>query len=410
MDILAVTGEDIVVTGMGCVTPLGNEVNTFVDNVFQGKSGISKITSFDVEDFPIQIAGEVKDFILNITPKGNRLNRLDPFIQYGLEASLQALEQAKLNTKNVATILGTGQGGIKMVEKNHLNFLKGRYSRLSPYLIPGSVAGMLAGFVSSEFGLKGPSYSISSTCSTSAQSIVDACRLLKLDEVDAVVAGGSEAAITPLSLLGFNRIKALSDNCSAKEASRPFDRDRDGFVAAEGAGAVVLEKRKNAEARGAEILGTIAGYGVTSDAYHPTSPLPSANGQASAMYKAVQMSNIGVDNIDYINAHGTSTYLNDISESKAINKVFGALGLTPSVSSTKSVTGHLLGAAGVIEFILTLKCLAKNIYPANINLVNQDLNCNVSLVSRENILKPMGAGISNSFGFGGSNCSLVLTS
>lgn len=397
----------VVITGMGCVTPLGNSVDENWHNLVNGNSGIDFIRKFDTRDFPVKIAGEIKKLELpeKLNTKANR--KLDDFIKYSLAAAYQAIEQAGIaELENVSVIAGSGQGGIGNIETE---MSKGNIRRISPYLIPTSVIGMSSGLITETFGFNGASFGVSSTCSTSSHAIVDACRLIKLGEADVVVAGGSEASITPLSLMGFSRLRALSQSQdSPQQASRPFDKDRDGFVSSEGAGMLVLESKAHAIERGATILAEVGGYGLSSDAHHITAPHPEAKGQCLSMQRALSMARLNTDEIDYLNAHGTSTPLNDASESKAVKKVFNGHAKQLAISSTKSMTGHMLGATGAVEMIICVEALRNGIIPPTINLDTADPNCDLDYTPNQHREKKLTTCLSNSFGFGGTNCSIVL--
>ncbi|WP_144392012.1 beta-ketoacyl-ACP synthase II [Pleionea sediminis] len=398
----------VVVTGMGTVSPVGNTLQENWNSILNGRSGISTINKFDTEKFPVKIAGEVNiDIAERLQDKNAK--RLDPFIQYALIAAEEAIEHAGIrNKKDVGVVIGSGQGGISNIEKEHTKLSKGQLKRLTPYFIPSSVIGMAAGYVSSHFSFIGPNYGVTSACATSAHAIIDAVRMIALGEVDTVVTGGSEATITPLSLAGFSRLNALCLEENPLQASRPFDLNRSGFVSGEGAGILVLESYESAIKRNATIYGEIKGYGATSDAYHITAPCPEATGQATAMGKALAMAGVNPDQIDYINAHGTSTKLNDKIETKAIKKVFAESARSVSISSTKSMTGHLLGAAGVVETIYCLMSLHDNAIPPTINLNEQDPDCDLDYTPNKMKRKNVDWCLSNSFGFGGTNASLVL--
>lgn len=402
----------IAVTGMGCVSPLGNDVASNWEKLITGQSGINFISKFELDNFPVKIAGEVKNLELpeRLNTKSNR--KLDDFIKYALAAAHQAIEQADIEElENVAVIAGSGQGGIGNIETEMAKVEGSKYRRISPYLIPTSVIGMASGLITESYGFQGASYGVSSTCSTSSHAIVDACRLIKLGEADVVIAGGAEASITPFSLMGFSRLRALSQNQDdPTRASRPFDKNRDGFVSSEGAGMLVLESKRHAIKRGAKILAEISGWGLSSDAHHMTAPHPEARGQCQAMSKAISMAKTNLCEIDYLNAHGTSTPLNDASESKAVAKVFNGHARKLSMSSTKSMTGHMLGATGAVELIYCVKAMEEGAIPPTINLDTPDPECQLDYTSNQYREKSVKTCLSNSFGFGGTNCSILLKS
>ncbi|MCO7225887.1 beta-ketoacyl-ACP synthase II [Pleionea sp. CnH1-48] len=399
----------VVITGMGLLSPLGEGVSVNWEALLEGRSGISNISKFDTSEFPIKIAGEIKsDLLDHFSVKDKK--KIDPFIQYALVAAKEAIADANLTQKEgVGVIIGSGQGGINNIEEQQARVQSGRYNRVTPYFIPSSVIGMAAGHVSAHFGFDGPSYGVSSACATSAHAIIDACKTIRLGEADVMIAGGSEATITPLSLAGFARINALSHQFDTPEtASRPFDRERDGFVSSEGAGILVLEELESALRRNAPIYAEIGGYGMSSDAFHATAPHPEAHGQIKALDKALRSSNTNAKQVDYINAHGTSTALNDRIETKAIKKTFGEHAKKLSISSTKSMTGHMLGAAGATELIFSAKTIEKGIIPPTINLHNADPDCDLDYTPNEAKTKNVDVCLSNSFGFGGTNTSILL--
>ncbi|NVJ59378.1 MAG: beta-ketoacyl-ACP synthase II [Gammaproteobacteria bacterium] len=398
----------VVITGMGVVSPIGNTLQENWHSLTAGHSGIDYINKFDTGEFPIKIAGQVKlDISERLVDKNAK--RLDPFIQYALIAAEEAIDQAGIRDKTeVGVVIGSGQGGISNIEREHTKLTQGQLRRLTPYFIPSSVIGMAAGYVSSHFNFVGPNYGVTSACATSAHAIIDAARMIALGEIDTVVTGGSEATITPLSLAGFSRLNALCLDQSPSNASKPFDLNRSGFVSGEGAGVLVLESYESALKRNATIYGELVGYGATSDAYHITAPCPEGKGQSSAMRKALSMAGLNPEQVDYINAHGTSTKLNDKIETKAIRDVFSEAAKTVSISSTKSMTGHLLGAAGVVESIFSLLALNHNTIPPTINLNDADPDCDLDYTPNHAKQKKVDICLSNSFGFGGTNASLVF--
>ncbi|TQV82918.1 beta-ketoacyl-ACP synthase II [Aliikangiella coralliicola] len=399
----------VAITGLGAITPAGNTVEENWQSVVAGKSGIDFIQKFDTENFPIKIAGEVKanvqDFI-----EGKEIKHFDPFIQYALIATQEAVLDAGIqDLKDVGVVIGSGQGGISNIEREHSKLINGKIRRVTPFFIPSSVIGMASGVISSRFGFRGPSYGVSSACATSAHAIMDACKMIAVGEVDTVVTGGAEATITPLSLAGFSRLNALNTETeNPQNASRPFDLQRSGFVSGEGAGIIVLENMASAIRRGATIYGEIAGFGATSDASHLTAPCPDGVGQSLAMQKAVDMANITPQQVGYINAHGTSTPLNDKIETLAIKNVFGDGASEVAISSTKSMTGHLLGAAGAVELIYCIEAIKASQIPPTINLKTPDPDCDLNYTANAAEFQNIEYALSNSFGFGGTNASLLL--
>jgi len=404
----------VVVTGLGVVSPIGNDVSTFWESLCLGKSGLGYITSFDVSNYPSKVAGEVKniDFSNLVDPK--ELKRTDRFILFALAASDMAIKDAKINLENedltrIGTIIGSGIGGLHTLEGEHIKMLSKGPGRVSPFLIPMMITDMAAGRVSISYGFKGPNYSVVSACASGSHAIGDAFLMLKSGMMDVAIAGGCEAAITPLSFAGFCSIKALSTrNDDPVKASCPFDKKRDGFVMGEGAGIVVLETLEHALARNAKIYCELCGYGATGDAYHLTAPAPEGEGAQIAMRMALNSAGISPSDIDYINAHGTSTELNDKLETIAVKKVFGEYASKINISSTKSMTGHLLGASGGVEFIATVLTICNNIIHPTINLEDPDPECDLNYTPNTAINRIVRYAMSNSFGFGGHNASLIL--
>src|SRR5579862_2188129 len=405
----------VVVTGMGVVTPVGDEVSVFWNNLKNGVSGIDRITAFDSTEFACQIAGEVKNFVPGPffnNPKDVR--RTDRFTQLGMAASKRAfadagIDMSKLDADRFGVIIGSGIGGLKTLEDQHTILMNKGPSRVSPFMIPMMISNIVSGVVSMEFGMRGPNFATVSACATACHAIGEAWRMIRLGEADAFLAGGAEAAVIPLGMCGFAAMKALSTrNDEPKRASRPFDRDRDGFVMGEGAGVIVLEELEHARKRGAKIYCEVAGYGLTADAYHMTSPLPEGDGARRCMKIALEKSGINTDEVDYINAHGTSTSIGDVCETKAIKALFGAHakdGLV--VSSTKSMTGHLLGAAGSVEMAVCVMAIREGIIPPTINLDNPDEQCDLDYVPHVAREKKVRVAMNNSFGFGGHNATLI---
>jgi 3-oxoacyl-[acyl-carrier-protein] synthase II len=402
----------VVVTGAGVVSPLGNDVETLWKNIKNGRSGIKRLESEEFKDIEIQMAGYIDDFHPENYLEKKEIGRYDLFTQYAYAAAIQALEQAKLNLDNVdkdriGIYIGSGIGGIHTLLANYQIMLDKGPKRVSPFFIPTMISNMASGFIAIKTGFRGPSFSPVSACATGNHAIGEAYLNIAHGYSDAILAGGAEAVITPLTFAGFSRMKAMSvQNDSFEKASKPFDADRDGFVMSEGAGVLFLEEYEHAKKRGAVILGEIIGYGTTTDAYHVTAP--DFNGAANAMKLAIDMANIAPEEVDYINAHGTSTPSGDISETKAIKKVFGDHAYHLKVSSTKSMTGHLFGAAGAVEAIITLKSVAENIAPPTINLEHPDPECDLDYVPNQAVETDINVALSNGFGFGGHNAVLAF--
>ncbi len=403
----------VVITGMGAVSPVGNDVETSWDNAVAGVSGINLITFFDISGFSTKIAGEAKNFdpALSFSPK--MIARTDRFIHLGMAAAKEAIEDSMLldypdlDKNNVGMVLGSGIGGVATIAEN-ANILEHSEARkISPFFMTGTLSNMLSGYVSIDYGFKGMSYSIVSACATGNHCLGDAFLMIKNGLCDAVVTGSSEAPICPLGLAGFVALRALSkNNEKPSQASRPFDINRDGFVMGEGAAVLILEEYEHAKKRGAKIYAEIIGYGATSDAYHITAP--ALDGAVRSMEMAIKMAGISKDQVGYINAHGTSTNLGDINETEAIKKVFGAHAYNLNISSTKSVTGHLLGAASSIEAVFTIKALQTGIIPPTVNLENPDPDCDLNYTANRAVNKSCDFAISNSFGFGGTNSTIVF--
>ncbi|HZJ16486.1 MAG TPA: beta-ketoacyl-ACP synthase II [Chthoniobacteraceae bacterium] len=406
----------VVITGMGVVTPLGNEVSVFWENLVHGRSGIGPITHFDASQYDCRIAGEVRDFepVKHFkTPKDVR--RTDRFTHLAVGAAKMALEEAGLTApvadpERFGVMLGSGIGGLKTTEDQHTVLMNKGPGRLSPFMIPMLISNMASGIVSMEYGLQGPNFATVSACATSAHAIGEAWRMIRDGDADAFLAGGSEAAIVPLGIGGFAAMKALSTrNDEPARASRPWDRDRDGFVMGEGAGVVVLEELEHARRRGAHIHAELAGYGLTADAYHMSAPLPNHEQAQRCMKMAMAKAGVNLEEVDYLNAHGTSTPVGDVCETRAVKAVFGdRLQRGLLVSSTKSMTGHLLGAAGVVETVVCVKAIATGLVPPTINLENPDDECDLDFVANTTREKKVRVALNNSFGFGGHNATLVL--
>lgn len=406
----------VVITGIGVLSPIGINLDTFWNSLIEGKSGIDRIASLDPSDFYCQIGGEVKDFEpaqYFKNPKDAR--RADRYCQLAMAGAKMAFEDSGLTEGSYdpfrfGCMVGSGIGGLSTLEKQHKTYLERGASRVSPFLIPMMIANIGSGLISMEYGLAGPNMSIVTACATANHNIGEAWRMIKFGDADAFIAGGAEASISVMGLSGFGAMKALSSrNDEPQRASRPFDKDRDGFVMSEGAGVVVIEELEHAKARGAEIYCEIAGYGVSADAYHMTSPHPEGFGASKCMDLALKHARLNPEEVNYINAHGTSTGLGDVCETNAIKLSFGdhaKNGLV--VSSTKSMTGHLLGAAGGVELAACIKAINENVVPPTINLDDADPECDLDYVPHTPRELKVDAALSNSFGFGGHNASIVL--
>ncbi|MBP6096657.1 MAG: beta-ketoacyl-ACP synthase II [Methyloversatilis sp.] len=404
----------IVVTGLGIISPVGNTVEQAWENILAAKSGIRRISRFDPSELPVQIAGEVRDFDVAsyLSPKEAR--RFDTFIHYGVAAAMDAIRDASLTAtpetaERIGVCIGSGIGGLPMIEETHNVMLAGGARKVSPFFVPGSIINMISGIVAINYGFKGPNFATVSACATGNHSIGEAMRLIEYGDADVMIAGGAESTICPLGVAGFASAKALSGrNDDPETASRPWDTGRDGFVLGEGAGVLVLEEYEFAKARGARIYCELSGYGMSADAYHITAPAEDGEGASRSMVNALRNAGLALDGIDYVNAHGTSTPLGDIAETVAIKRCFGEYAKKLCISSTKSMTGHALGAAAGIEAVVTVLAIHHQIAPPTANLRDQDPQCDldyVPLVPRE---IPIRAAISNSFGFGGTNSSLVF--
>lgn len=401
-------------TGLGVVSPVGNDVESFWASLVAGRSGISRVTRFDASDFRTRIAAEVKDFDAPAYMDKKEIRRTDLYVQYAIAASAQAIRDSGLDlaaedATRIGVIIGTGIGGIATFEEQTELFLAKGPSRVSPFFIPMMIANMASGQVSIQFGLKGPNTTTVSACASGAHAIGEAFQAIKSEQADIMVTGGSEATITKMAMAGFCALKAMSTrNDEPTRASRPFERDRDGFVMGEGAGVLVLEEFEHARARGAVILAEVVGYGSTGDAYHITAPPPEGEGAARAMAMALKEAGLKPADVDYINAHGTSTDLNDKYETAAVKTVFGEDARRIALSSTKSMTGHLLGAAGGVEAVATVLTISRKILPPTVNFENPDPDCDLDYVPNEARPATVRAALSNSFGFGGHNVSLAI--
>jgi len=402
----------VVVTGLGLITPVGIGVAESWANIINGQSGIGKITKFDCSSFPSQVAGEVKNFdpLVYIPPKDAR--RMDTFIQFGIAAGIEAFKDSGIevndsNSERIGVSVGSGIGGINLIEATGEVFDEGGVRKVSPFFIPGTIINMISGNLSIMLNLKGPNVSIVTACTTGTHSIGDAARMIEYGDADVMLAGGSEAAITKLSVAGFSSAKALSSrNDDPKTASRPWDKDRDGFVIGEGAGVMVLEEYEHAKQRGAKIYAELSGYGMSADAYHITAP--NMDGPRRSIMNALKNAQVNTDNVQYINAHGTSTPLGDLNETNAIKASFGNYAKKLVVNSTKSMTGHLLGGAGGIESVFTVLAIHNQISPPTINIFNQDPECDLDYCANEARSMKIEVALKNNFGFGGTNGSLVF--
>ena len=406
----------VVVTGLGCVSPVGNTVNESWSNLLAGKSGIDLITKFDAANFACRFAGEVKGFDLESYIRAKEARTMDTFIHYGIAAAVQAVADAGLRTGDalgdeeaarIACVIGSGIGGLPMIEGTHTELTARGPRRISPFFVPASIINMIAGHVSMRFGFKGPNIAIVTACTTGLHCIGEAGRMIEYGDADVAIAGGSEATVSPMGIGGFAAMRALSTrNDAPQSASRPWDRDRDGFVLGEGAGVLVLEELEHAKARGARIYAELAGFGMSADAGHMTAP--NMDGPRRAMLSALRNAGVNADEVDYLNAHGTSTPLGDLNETNAIKAALGAHAKRIVINSTKSMTGHLLGGAGGIESVFTVLALHHQKSPPTINIDNQDPECDLDYcanVARDMVIN---VALKNNFGFGGTNGTLVF--
>ena len=408
------TKRRVVITGLGIVSPVGTGVAQAWDSIVNGRSGITRITRFDASLFASTIAGEVAGFDVTQHLPAKDARRMDAFIHYGLVAGMEAIKDADFevteqNAERIGVSIGSGIGGLPMIEDTHNDYLAGGPRKISPFFIPGTIINMISGNLSIKYGFKGPNLSIVTACSTATHCIGDSARLIEYGDADIMIAGGSEGSVCALALGGFSAARALSTrNDDPATASRPWDKDRDGFVLGEGAGVLVLEEYEHAKARGAKIYAEVVGYGMSADAYHMTAPREDGEGAARCMSNALRNANLNVDQVDYINAHGTSTPLGDLAETMAMKRCLGGHAMKVKVSSTKSMTGHLLGAAGGVEAIFSALGIYHQIAPPTINIFNQDEACDMDYVP--NIARNMAINVamSNSFGFGGTNATLVF--
>ncbi|MBW7843044.1 MAG: beta-ketoacyl-ACP synthase II [Ignavibacterium sp.] len=409
------TKKRVVITGLGAVTPIGVNVPDYWQALLSGKNGVAPITLFDAAKFDTKFAAEVKDFNPENYFDKKAVKRLDRFSQFAIASAVQAVDDSEVNLENLnkercGVVFGSGIGGLETLQNEHWKYFQEKNPRvLSPFFIPMMISDLAAGQISIRFGFKGPNYATTSACATSSHAISDAFMLIQRGSADLMVCGGSEASITEMGVGGFNAMRAISTwNDRYLEASRPFDKDRNGFVMGEGAGSLILEEMNHAIARGAKIYAELAGIGLTADAYHITAPAPGGEGAVRSMKISIEDAGLTIPDIDYINAHGTSTPHNDVNETKAIKTVFGEHAYKLIVNSTKSMTGHLLGAAGVVEAIASILSLKNNVIPPTINLDNPDPECDLNYSAKTVTKREIRAAISNTFGFGGHNASLLF--
>ena len=403
----------VVITGMGAVTPIGNDVETFWEAVKKGVTGIGPITKFDNTEYKVKLAAEVKGFVAKERMDFKTAKRMELFSQYAVVAAMEAFAQAgidmtKENPYRAGVSIGSGIGGLSIMESEHEKILTKGPTRVNPFLIPMMISNMAAGNVAIALGLKGKCVNVVTACATGSHSIGDALRAIQYGDADIMFAGGTESAITPIGVAGFSALTALTTSTDPNRASIPFDKERSGFVIGEGAGVVVLEELEHAKQRGAQILAEVSGYGATCDAFHITSPSEDGEGAAMAMHLAMEEAGVSPEEVTYINAHGTSTHHNDLFETRAIKKAFGEVAKQLYVNSTKSMTGHLLGAAGAVECIVCVKSILDGYIHATVNSRESEEECNLNYVFGEGIRQEVNYAISNSLGFGGHNASLLI--
>ena len=404
----------VVITGLGCVSPIGNTVAAAWDALIAGQSGIATITRFDASAFSTRFAGEVKDFHIDEYIPAKEARHMDTFIHYGMAAGMQAmqdcgLEVTEANADRIGVIVGSGIGGLPLIEDTHAELVNRGPRRISPFFVPASIINMISGHLSIKYGLRGPNLAIVTACTTGLHCIGAAGRLIEYGDADVMIAGGSESTISPLGLGGFASARALSSrNDDPATASRPWDRDRDGFVLGEGAGVMVLEEYEHAKARGARIYAELLGFGMSADAHHMTAPLENGDGARRCMISAMSNAGINADQVNYVNAHGTSTPLGDVAETIAIKRALGDHAKNIVVNSTKSMTGHLLGGAGGLESVFTVLAINRQISPPTINIFNQDPACDLDYCANVAREMPISIAVKNSFGFGGTNGTLVF--
>ncbi|MGB5208361.1 MAG: beta-ketoacyl-ACP synthase II [Azonexus sp.] len=405
----------VVITGLGLVSPVGNTVEEGWQNILAGRSGIAHVTKFDTAAFPVQIAGEVRNFDITSYISAKDARRMDTFIHYGMAAGIQAVRDASLDKENVADLervgvaIGSGIGGLPLIEATKEEYMAGGLRKVSPFFVPGSIINMISGNLSIMYGFKGPNIALVTACTTGTHSVGEAARIIEYGDADIMVAGGAESTVSPLGMGGFCAARALSTrNDDPTTASRPWDKDRDGFVLGEGAGCMVLEEYEHAKARGAKIYAEVAGYGMSADAYHMTQPAESGDGARRCMVAALKNAGLSPSDIQYVNAHGTSTPLGDVAETMAVKGAFGDVVKNVVVNSTKSMTGHLLGAAGGIEAVFTALAIHHQISPPTINIFNQDERCDLDYCANKARPMKIDAALSNSFGFGGTNGTVAF--
>jgi 3-oxoacyl-[acyl-carrier-protein] synthase II len=404
----------VVVTGLGCISPVGNTVAASWSALIAGQSGIATITKFDASAFSTHFAGEVKGFNIEEYIPGKEARHMDTFIHYGMAAGMQAMQDSGLevtesNAERIGVLVGSGIGGLPMIEATHAELTNRGPRRISPFFVPASIINMISGHLSIKYGLKGPNLAIVTACTTGLHCIGEAGRLIEYGDADVMIAGGAESTVSPLGLGGFAAARALSSrNDDPATASRPWDTDRDGFVLGEGAGVMVLEEYEHAKARGAKIYVELLGFGMSADAHHMTAPLEDGDGARRCMLSAMRNAGVNADQINYVNAHGTSTPLGDVAETVAIKRALGDASAKVVVNSTKSMTGHLLGGAGGLESVFTVMAVHKQISPPTINIFNQDPNCDLDYCANTAREMPINVALKNSFGFGGTNGSLIF--
>ena len=404
----------VVVTGLGCVSPVGNTVADAWSTVLEGRSGIATITKFDASPFTTHIAGEVKGFRIEDYIPAKEARHMDAFIHYGMAAGMQAMRDCGLvvtpeNATRIGVIVGSGIGGLPLIEETHAELQARGPRRVSPFFVPASIINMISGHLSIKYGLQGPNLAIVTACTTGLHCIGAAGRMIEYGDADVMIAGGAESTISPLGLGGFASARALSTrNDDPATASRPWDRDRDGFVLGEGAGVMVLEEYEHAKARGAKIYAELLGFGMSADAHHMTAPLEDGEGARRCMMSALENAGVNADEVDYVNAHGTSTPLGDLAETIAIKRALGARAYDVVVNSTKSMTGHLLGGAGGLEAVFTVLALRNQVSPPTINIFNQDPACDLDYCANVARQMPINIAVKNSFGFGGTNGTLIF--
>ena len=404
----------VVVTGLGIVSPVGIGIAQSWAHIVAGKSGISRITRFDPSAFSSQIAGEVRGFDISQYLPAKEARRMDTFIHYGMAAGIEAIKDAGLeatppDAERIGVNIGSGIGGLPLIEQTHIEYQKGGPRKITPFFVPGSIINMISGNLSIMYGYKGPNLAIVTACTTATHCIGESGRLIEYGDADVMIAGGAESTVSPLGVGGFCAARALSTrNDDAEAASRPWDKDRDGFVLGEGAGVLVLEEYQYAKARGAKIYCELAGYGMSADAHHMTAPCEDGDGAVRCMANAIRNAGVNREDVHYINAHGTSTPLGDVAETIAIKRCFGDHAKRLAVSSTKSMTGHLLGAAGGVEAVFSVLAIRDKVAPPTINLMNQDPQCDLDYVPNTARDMKIDVAVSNSFGFGGTNGSLVF--